>query len=193
MADGITAGRAVRSRGIHDIGFGVETSDLDSPAWPDPQTPTDGETNTVVMESPASPDPNPAKNNVLTSTMPAPLEREYDLEFCGYGVTISPVASDTDSLPELRFTPAVQTLSKASASMGGPRSPTPPTASWSWSSDDDDGDNNYRGVVDDCADAIVRHVRCVMNTACRARVANEVRHILASFCEKPRSLLFWTI
>ena len=49
-----------------------------------------------------------------------------------------------------------------------------PTASWSWSSDDDDGDN-YRGVVDDCVDAAVRHVRCVMNTVCRARVANEVR------------------
>ena len=51
--------------------------------------------------------------------------------------------------------------------------PTPPTASWSWSSSSDD--NNYRGVVDDCSDAVVHHVRRAMNTFCRARVANEVR------------------
>ena len=47
------------------------------------------------------------------------------------------------------------------------------TASWSWSSSSDD--NNYRGVVDDCSDAVVHHVRRAMNTCCRARVANEVR------------------
>ena len=46
-------------------------------------------------------------------------------------------------------------------------------AHWSWSSDDDD-DDNYRVMVDDCAHAIVRHVRCVMNTCCRARVYKEV-------------------
>ena len=147
---------------------------VDSPTSPDPPTPTDGETDTVVMESPASPNPAPSKDIELTSTMPAQLEREYDPEFRGYGVTTSPVTSDTELLPELRFTPAVRPLPKASASMGGPRSPTPPTASWSWSSDDDDGDN-YRGVVEDCADVVVRHVRCMMNTLCRARVANEVR------------------
>ena len=128
----------------------------------------------VVMESPSSPEPTPTKGNELTSTMPAPLEREDDPEFCGYGAHTSPISSDadTDSVSELRFTPAVHTLPKASASMGGPISPTPPTGRWSWSSDDDD--DNYRGVVDDCADAIVRHVRCVMNSCCRARVANEV-------------------
>ena len=60
--------------------------------------------------------------------------------------------------------------------MAGPRSPTPPTATWSWSSSSgDDDDNNYRGVVDDCSEAVVRHVRRAMNTCCRSHVANEVR------------------
>ena len=150
---------------------------IDSPTSPDPPSPTETDTSTLhagVMESPASPEPTPTKDNELTSTMPVPLEREDDPEFSGYGAHTSPVSSDadTDSVSELRFTPAVQTLPKASASMGGPRSHTLPTARWPRSSDDDD---NYRGVVDDCADAIVRHVRCVMNTCCRARVANEVR------------------
>ena len=44
-----------------------------------------------------------------------------------------------------------------------------------WSSSSDDGDDNYRGVVDDCSDAVVHHVRRAMNTCRRALVANEVR------------------
>ena len=59
--------------------------------------------------------PTPTEDdNEVTSPMAAPLEREDDPEFCGYGVTTSPVTSDTDSLPELRFTPAVKALPKAS-------------------------------------------------------------------------------
>ena len=111
--------------------------------------------------------------------MEAMLLGDDDPEFVGYGayeVTTSPVTSATDSLPEFRVKPAMSTLPKESASMGGPRSPTPPTASWSWSSSSDDGDdNNYRGVVDDCSDAVVHHVRRAMNTCCRSHVANKVR------------------
>ena len=112
----------------------------------------------------------------LIPTAP-PLKGEYGVEFVGYGVDKSSVSSDadTDPLPHLRFTPAVKTLPNASASMSGHISPTPPTARWSWSSSDDDDTNNYRAMVDDCADAIVRHVRCVMNTCCRSRVDKEVR------------------
>ena len=62
--------------------------------------------------------------------------------------------------------------------MTGPRSPTPPTASWSWSSSSGDGDGDdkdYRGVVDECSEAVVRHVRRAMNTCCMTHVADEVR------------------
>ena len=122
----------------------------------------------TILESPASP---------LIPTAP-PLKGEYDAVFVGYGAHTSPVSSDADtySLPELRFTPAVQTLPKASsASTSGPISPTPPTTRWSWSPDDDDDTDNYRAMVDDCADAIVRHVSSVMNTCCRSRVDKVVR------------------
>ena len=134
----------------------------------------------IIIESPASPDPpTPADGDTdLTSTMAATLQGDDDPEFVGYGayeVTTSPVTSAMDSLPELRVTPAVSTLPKASASMSGPRSPTPPTASWSWLLSDDGDDNNYRGVVDDCSDAVIHQVRRAMNTCYRARVANEVR------------------
>ena len=78
--------------------------------------------------------------------------------------------SATASLPEQSALP------KASGSMTGPRSPTPPTASWSWSSSSGDGDDkDYRGVVDECSEAVVRHVRRAMNTCCMTHVANEVR------------------
>ena len=75
---------------------------------------------------------------------------------------MSPVTSDADndSLPELRFTAVVSASQKVEASMGGassPTPPTPPTVNCVWSSDDDD---NYPGVVDDCAVAIV-HQRTV--------------------------------
>ena len=135
---------------------------VDAPTLPD-ETST---SHTIILESPASPTPSDDDTKLAAS-----LQGEYDPEIVGYGVSTSPSTSDTDSLPELR---AVNALTKASASMSGPISPTPPTARWSWSSDDDD-DDKYRGMVDDCADAIVRHVRCVMNTCCRARVAKEVR------------------
>ncbi len=144
---------------------------VDAPTPPDePPTPTETSTShTIILESPASPDPPTPTDD--DTKLAAPLQGEYDPEFVGYGVTTSPRTSDTDSLPELR---AFSALPKASASMSGPISPTPPTACWSCSSDDDD-DDNYRGMVDDCADAIVRHVRCVMNTCCRACVDKEVR------------------
>ena len=54
----------------------------------------------------------------------------------------------------------------------------PTTASWSWSSSSGDGDGDdkdYRGVVDECSEAVVRHVRRAMNTCCMTHVANEVR------------------
>ena len=113
------------------------------------------------MDSPASPDPQtPADDD--TDDDP-----EY-VDYCPYPET----PSATDSLPELSALP------KASDSMTGPRSPTPPTATCSWSSSSGDGDgddNNYRGVVDDCSEAVVRHVRRAMNKCCTTHVANEVR------------------
>ena len=59
----------------------------------------------------------------------------------------------------------------------GARSSTTPMATWTWSSDNDD---HYRGMVDDCGDAVVQHVRRCMNTVCRARVGNEVRAHVAN-------------
>ena len=88
MVDGISTARAVRSRGMHNIGLGDEISDRRLPASSEPPTTTEGET---VMESPASPDPTPTKDNHLTSTMPATLKREDDPQFCGYGLMTSPV------------------------------------------------------------------------------------------------------
>ena len=110
------------------------------------------------MDSPASPDPQtPADDD--TDDDP-----EY-VDYCPYPET----TSATDSLPELSALP------KSSASMAGHRSPTPPTATWSWSSSSGDGDDNdYRGVVDDCSEAVVRHVRRAM-TCCCSHVAKEVR------------------
>ena len=139
-------------------------------------SPADWELNQLVVDE-RTPTHILIPESPLIPTAP-PLKGEYGVEFVGYGVHTSPVSTDadTDPLPQLRFTPAVQTLPKASsASMSGHISPTPPTARWSWSSDDDDDIDNYRAMVDDCADAIVRHVRCVMNTCCRSRVDKEVR------------------
>ena len=112
----------------------------------------------------------------LVPTAP-PLKGEHGVESVAYVVHTSPITpdADTDPLPHLRFTPAVKTLPMASPSMGGHISPTSPTARWTWSSSDDDDTDNYRAMVDDCADAIVRHVRCVMNTCCRSRIDKEVR------------------
>ncbi len=106
----------------------------------------------------------------------APLQTDDDPEFVDYGayeVTTSQVTSATGSSPELS---RLSALPKASALKDGARSPTPPTATWSWSPSSGDGDdNNYRGVVDHCSEAIVRHVRRAMNTCCRTHVGNEVR------------------
>ena len=153
MVDDISGARAIRSRGMHDVGLGVKTI---------------GDTFTNFVGS-----TDPQRNRHVEK----PLEHEYDPEFCGYGAHTSPVSSDadTDSVSKLRFTPPVQTLPKASASMGGHRSPTPPTARWAWSKSSNGDDDNYRGVVGDCSDAVVRHVRRTTNTCCRAHVANEVR------------------
>ena len=140
-----------------------------------------------IVESPASPN-EPTHTEATTTTTPPldgadeteatsqKLDGEYDPEFCGYGVRTSPVSSDadTDSLPEFRVKATVSSLPAAGASMGGPRSPTPPTANWSWSSDEDE-DDNYRGFLEDCSNAVLQHVRRVTNTDCRALVGNEVR------------------
>ena len=63
------------------------------------------------------------------------LDGEDEPEFCGYGVRTSPISSnaDTNSFPEFRVKATVSSLPAAGTSMGGPRSPTPPTANWSWS------------------------------------------------------------
>ena len=115
------------------------------------------------MDSPASPDPQTLADDDTDD------DPEY-VDYCPYPET----TSATDSLP------ALSALPKASASMAGHRSPTPPTATWSWSSSSGDGDgdgddNDNRGVVDDCSEAVVRHVRRVMNTCCSSHVAKEVR------------------
>ena len=96
-------------------------------------------------------------------------DEEYD--YSPYP-TYPETPSATASLPEQSALP------KASGSMTGPRSPTPPTASWSWSSSSGDGDGDdkdYRDVVDECSEAVVRHVRRAMNTCCMTHVADEVR------------------
>ena len=115
------------------------------------------------MDSPASPDPQtPADDDTD--------DDEY-VDYCPYP-NYPETPSATASLPEQSALP------KASGSMTGPRSPTPPTASWSWSSSSGDGDGDdkdYRGVVDECSEAVVRHVRRAMNTCCMTHVANEVR------------------
>ena len=113
------------------------------------------------MDSPASPDPQ----------TPADDDTDDEYDYCPYP-TYPETPSATVSLREQSALP------KASGSMTGPRSPTPPTASWSWSSSSGDGDGDdkdYRGVVDECSEAVVRHVRRAMNTCCRTHVANEVR------------------
>ena len=126
---------------------------IDSPASPDPPTPVDEDTDLAV-------------------TLQADDDPEY-VDYGAYEETTSPVTSATESLPELS---TVSALPKASASMAGSRSPTPPTATWSRSSSSGDGDDsNYCGVVDDCSEAVVRHVRRAMNTCCMSHVANEVR------------------
>ena len=118
------------------------------------------------MDSPASHDPQtPADDD--TDDDP-----EY-VDYCPYPET----TSATDSLPELSALP------KASTSMAGHRSPTPPTATWSWSSSSGDGngdDNDYRGVVDDCSEAVVRHVRRTMNTCCSHRCQHGLRKMRES-------------
>ena len=87
--------------------------------------------------------------------------------------TYTPVSS-----PTLVTTTAVATLPTAAASLGGPRSPTPPTARWSWSTSSEEGDD-YRGVVDGVTEAVVHHVKCAMNTCCRSRVKMEIRACFA--------------
>ena len=109
------------------------------------------------MDSPASPDPQ------------TPADYDTDDEYVDY-FPYPETPSATASLPELSALP------KASASTAGHRSPTPPTATWSWSSSSGDGDgDDYRGVVDDCCEAVVCHVRRAMNTCCSSHVAKEVR------------------
>ena len=118
------------------------------------------------MESPASPDPpTHVDANTDDDVKYIPLET-----FSG---TYTPVSS-----PTLVTTPAVATLPTAAASLGGPRSPTPPTARWSWSTSSEGGDD-YRGVVDEVTEAVVRHVKCAMNTCCRSRVKMEIRACFA--------------
>ena len=153
----------------------VVSSPIDIEVMTSPRA--DWELPNPIIDSPASPDADGATEPEASSLK---LDGNADPEFCGYGVRASPVSiasdADTDSLPERRVKATVSSLPVLGASMGDPRSPTPPTSKWAWSSDEDDDDaNGFRGFLDDCADAAVRHVRGVMNTCCRARVAKEVR------------------
>ena len=78
----------------------------------------------TIVDSPASPDPQtPADDDT---------DDEY-VDYCPYPA-YPETPSATASLPEQSALP------KASGSMTGPRSPTPPTATWSWSSSSGDGD-----------------------------------------------------
>ena len=142
----------------------VVSSPIDIEVMTSPRA--DWELPNPIIDSPASPDADGATEPEASSLK---LDGNSELEFCGYGVRASPVSiasdADTDSLPELRVKATVSSLPVFGASMGDPRSPTPPTSKWSWSSDKHDDDaNGFRGFLDDCADAAVRHVRCVMNT-----------------------------
>ena len=153
----------------------VVSSPIDIEVMTSPRA--DWELPNPIIDSPASPDADGATEPEASSLK---LDGNADPEFCGYGVRASPVSiasdADTDSLPELRVKATVSSLPVVGASMGDPRSPTPPTSKWAWSSDEDDDDaNRFRGFLDDCADAAVRHVRRAMNTPCRAHVENVVR------------------
>ena len=150
---------------------------IDSPASPDAPTRTETTTATTTPRLDCATEPKASSLK---------LDGNADPEFCGYGVRESPVSiasdADTDSLPELRVKATVSSLPVVGASMCDPRSPTPPTSKWAWSSDEDDNDaNRFRGFLDDCADAAVRHVRRAMNTPCRAHVENEVRACFGTF------------
>ncbi len=117
----------------------------------------------AIVESPASPDPT-VDVSTDDDVQYIPLET-----FSG---TYTPVS------PTLVTTTAGATMPTAAASLGGPRSPTPPTARWSWSTSSEGGDD-YRGVVDGVTDAVVHHVKCAMNTCCRSRVKMEIRACFA--------------
>ena len=144
---------------------------LDSPASPDPQTPADDDTDDEYVDYCPYPETPSA-----TDSLP--------VDHCPYPET----PSATDSLPE------PSALPKASGSMTGPRSPTPPTATWSWSSSSGDGDGkDYRDVVDDCSEAVVHHVRRAANTCCTTHVANEVRACFGVLMREAMNLRFWTI
>ena len=112
------------------------------------------------MDSPASPDPQtPADNDT---------DDEY-VDYCPYPTYLE-TPSATASLPEQSALP------KASGSMIQDRPPHQRRRSWSSSSGVGDGDDkDYRGVVDECSEAVVRHVRRAVNTCCMTHVANEVR------------------
>ena len=89
---------------------------------------------------------SPIDIEVMTSPRASlKLDGNADPELCGYGVRASPVSiasdADTDSLPELRVKATVSSLPVVGASMGYPRSPTPPTSKWAWASDEDDDDS----------------------------------------------------
>ena len=158
-----------------------------------------------ILDSSESPDaPTHTETTTATSTPPLDgatepeasslkLDGNADPEFCGYGVRASPVSiasdADTDSLPELRVKATVSSLPVVGASMGDPRSPTPPTSKWAWSSDEDDA-NHFRGFLDDCADLPIRHVRRAMNTPCMAHVENEVRACFGTLMREPMEPAF---
>ena len=95
-----------------------------------------------ILDSSASPDA-PSRTDTTTATTTTPLDGatepeassvkldgNADPEFCGYGVRASPVSiasdADTDSQPELRVKATVSSIPVVGASMGDPRSPTPP-------------------------------------------------------------------
>ena len=119
------------------------------------------------MDSPASPDPSaPVYANADDNIQYIPLET-----FTG---TYTPVSS-----PTLITTPAVATLPTSTASLGVPRSPTPPTAKWSWSTSSEGDDDDYSDMVGEVSEAIIHHVKRAMNTCCRSRVKREIRACFA--------------
>ena len=102
MADGITATRAVRSRGLHDIGLGFDSIFASIAEFTEPYRWQNrhidiGESmhGRNGVASFAGPDTY-GRRQRYRSTMPASLEREDDPEFCGYGVTTSPDANNME-------------------------------------------------------------------------------------------------
>ena len=135
-------------------------------------------------------------------TTPPPASSEVELESIPPLVD-SPASPDRKHLPTttpMRSTttaPTRPTRKTPSATASLPEQSALPKASGSMTDQDrpphqrrhgpgrrhqatgDGDDKDYRGVVDECSEAVVRHVRRAMNTCCMTHVADEVRGVLA--------------